>query len=331
MVKRSILGKEYDFKEMKIDIFKLKYYPENPRVHHVISILGQNPSQDKIEEAMWNDNTKDLFWDIRKKGLQDPILISEDYYVMEGNSRLCAFRHLYYQAKEKNLQEEMDKWRYIQCEIYPPGIGKLGLHYMLGTWHIKQKNPWDAFEKASYIRRIMTEFHKTVEQIAEELHIKKTEINKMLWIEEFMKNEKIQDIKKYSYLEPIYQKPELRKKVEKDKKFKKRIVNLIHNASIGKAENLRKLHALMEKKKDALDKLEDGVPFEKVYAEALLESPDDDPLLKDIIKITKKLDKLNMVDFLKETKSNKTNISILKHFIKSVDTFKKVCQVKKLF
>ena len=37
---------------------------------------------------------------------------------------------------------------------------------ILGTWHIKGKNPWDAYEKAAYLKRMISDYHYSIEEIA---------------------------------------------------------------------------------------------------------------------------------------------------------------------
>ena len=49
------------------DIFELQYYMENPRIHFIISSLGENVTQEDIEKEMWGvDSTKKLFKDIKR-------------------------------------------------------------------------------------------------------------------------------------------------------------------------------------------------------------------------------------------------------------------------
>ena len=325
MVQRSIMGEEHEFKESKVDIFKLKYYPDNPRVHHIISKL-EKPTQEQIEDTMWNnDATKDLFWDIRQNGLQDPILISEDYYVMEGNTRLCAFRHLFQQAKENADEKCIEKWRHIQCEMYPPGLDKLGMHYMLGTWHIKRKNEWDSFEKASYIKRLMEEFNLSMDGVSDLLVIKKPEIKKMLWVEEIMGEDDVTNIKQYSHFEQIYSNPKLRNIYNTKPKERKKISNAIKSGNIGQAQNIRKISKIIDALDDGLDLIEDGVAFETVYVKALEEKPDDNPIFKDMSKISGKINKLNTVDFFNEVEGNSEKKRVIVSFIHNVDALKELC------
>src|SRR3989344_7084866 len=105
-------GEKIPIKTEMIDIFKLKYYPENPRI---LSIIKQNPeiikNEKLIEEKLWSDNdTHRLYRDIEHHGgLIHPIIV-HDNYVLEGNTRLCCFRRLYEPNKD-------NKWRFIKCEI----------------------------------------------------------------------------------------------------------------------------------------------------------------------------------------------------------------------
>ncbi|NPE28630.1 hypothetical protein HNV12_11805 [Methanococcoides sp. SA1] len=331
MVVRSILGEEHEFTESKVDILKLKYYPENPRVHHIISGLGKNPTQEDIEETMWErDATKDLFQDIKQNGLQDPILISDEYYVMEGNTRLCAFRNLFKQAKIRGDEEEIEKWRYIQCEMYPPGLDPLGMHYMLGRWHIKQKTEWDAFEKAGYIKRLMNDFDKTLEDISDELSMKKAEIKRMLWVEDVMVEEDVTNIKQYSHFEQCHQNPTLRDVFENEPVKRKKITGLIKSGNVGQAQNIRKLPKIMKSLEDGLEMLEKGLDFDQVYAKALEENPEDNPILKDMEKVSKKFIKFNTIDFLDEIENDKNKIDIVTTFIRDAETMKKLLESKNI-
>ena len=330
MVQRSIMGTEHEFKESKVDILKLKYYPENPRVHRIISKL-KKPTQEQIESTMWdNDYTKDLHWDIKQNGLQDPILISDDYYVMEGNTRLCAFRRLYQNAKNDADEEGIEKWRYIQCEMYPPGLDKMGMHLMLGTWHIKRKNEWDSFEKASYIKRLMEEFNLSMDGVSDLLVIKKPEIKKMLWVEEVMGEDDVTNIKQYSHFEQIYSNPKLRNIYNTKPKERKKISNAIKSGNIGQAQNIRKISKIIDALDDGLDLIEDGVAFETVYVKALEEKPDDNPVLKDMSKISGKINKLNIVDFFNEVEGNSEKKRVIVDFIHNVDALKELCITKNI-
>ena len=110
----------------EIDIFKLKYWKENPRVNALIKQnFGDKDVSDKdIEKLLWDkvDSVKDLYTDIKKHGgLIDEILIKGDT-VLEGNSRLCAFRKLYEKAEQQNDEKEMLKWSYIRARILPDDI-----------------------------------------------------------------------------------------------------------------------------------------------------------------------------------------------------------------
>ncbi len=75
-------------------------------------------TQKDIEKEMWGvDSTKKLFRDIkRNEGLLEEIIV-KDNLVIEGNTRLCAYRKLYADANRNNDSEGMGKWRKIRAKI----------------------------------------------------------------------------------------------------------------------------------------------------------------------------------------------------------------------
>jgi len=82
----------------ELDILKLRYWRENPRVDSIIKekFPSGNVTEANIEQELWAlDSVKELYQDIKQnKGLIDEILVKNDS-VLEGNSRLCAYRFLY--------------------------------------------------------------------------------------------------------------------------------------------------------------------------------------------------------------------------------------------
>ena len=93
-----VIGKEkYPVKKCEIEQSKLKFYPENPRVYSVLNINNYVPTQKEIEELMCKkDHVKRLKESIKSNGgLIDPIIVRDgDFVVLEGNSRLAAYRML---------------------------------------------------------------------------------------------------------------------------------------------------------------------------------------------------------------------------------------------
>lgn len=93
-------------------------------------------------------SVKNLIPSIKEHGgLLEPILVRYDtHQVIEGNSRLAAFRHLY--EKERD-----EKWSTILCNCVDKLTPKQQDAY-LGQMHLAGKTPWTAYERANifYVR-----------------------------------------------------------------------------------------------------------------------------------------------------------------------------------
>jgi len=78
----AVIGQKIQTKIEEIDIFKLKYWKENPRVNAIINqkYKGKDISDVEIEKELWEKNSvKDLSKEIeRHGGLIDEILVKEN-------------------------------------------------------------------------------------------------------------------------------------------------------------------------------------------------------------------------------------------------------------
>ena len=146
----------------------LRFYPENPRVYSALNSDGTAPSQEDIEEHMKRlDHVRELRDDIEANGgLMEEIIVRDgDFVVLEGNSRLAAYRLL--------CETQPVKWGKIKCKVLPNNIDEELIFRLIGQYHIKGKKPWDAYEQASYLYRRTVHSKIPVEVIAEELNIQK--------------------------------------------------------------------------------------------------------------------------------------------------------------
>lgn len=81
-------------------------------------------------------------------GLVEEVIVS-DHTVIEGNSRLAAYRQLH--AKYPNDE----KWLTIPAKILDENIDRESVEFLLGTYHVNGKSSWPAFEKAAFISRAL--------------------------------------------------------------------------------------------------------------------------------------------------------------------------------
>lgn len=214
----------------------LKFYPENPRVYSALNSDGSIPSQEDIEEYMKKqDHVRELRDEIEfNGGLMESIYVRDgDYVVLEGNSRLAAYRML----AEKNAI----KWGKIKCNLLPKDISDNLVFKLIGQFHIKGKKPWDAYEQASYLYRRCHETKTPIDIIANELNIKVTDAKKMTEAVELMKTYEEPDTHKYSYYFEYVKDSGIRKYRQTNPDIDKTIITSIKKCEIEKAEDIRLL------------------------------------------------------------------------------------------
>ncbi len=87
-----------------VDVSTLLFYADNPRIYSIVRAGGALPTQDEIFDALREkQHVHQLQKDIRENGgLIDPLIVRTDSMeVLEGNSRLTAYRIL---AEKKSRQ-----------------------------------------------------------------------------------------------------------------------------------------------------------------------------------------------------------------------------------
>ena len=122
----TIGKKDYEVEICELNQADLKFYTENPRVYSVLNIGGEEPSQTEIEEHMCNlDHVKQLRLSIESNGgLIDPLIVRDgDYTVLEGNSRLAAYRLL--------CRTDAITWGKVKCKVLPADIDDAAIFALL--------------------------------------------------------------------------------------------------------------------------------------------------------------------------------------------------------
>lgn len=177
-----------------LDIFTIDYYPENPRINFVLSKYGDTLDQSLIQEKLWERRSiQELADDIERNGGLIEEITVYDGKVIEGNSRLCAYRNIYSRSKD----EDKNKWRYIKAKVIKDNLDRSELSYLLGQYHIRGKTPWDAYEKASYLYKMVHEDHFSVEEVAKNFNMKKTSVLKQIQAYLLMRDKYLSRIESY--------------------------------------------------------------------------------------------------------------------------------------
>ncbi len=153
----KILGESISVSDGYIDICKLKFLKDNPRVYSCT--YGEPDFDNKTEEEqqeiiykklLEEPSVKKLKPEIKRHGgLMELILIRHDsMVVIEGNSRLAVYRML-------NDAGEEGEWDRIPCNIVS-GLTEPQQAAFLNQIHVKGKTQWSAYEKANfaYVRKV---------------------------------------------------------------------------------------------------------------------------------------------------------------------------------
>ncbi len=220
----SILGATIPLNYDLMDINELSFLVDNPRVYTCVhkeknfSSLEKNERQEIIFEALKkNSSVKNLISDIKRhKGLMEPILVRCDTNeVVEGNSRLAAYKILY-------EQESDEKWREIPCNL----VSKLTYEQQtayLSQIHIKGKTPWAAYEKANMSYESYQQ-GLSYQKIAELMGVRPSEIEKRVEAISIMLKNKDNKMENFSYYDAIIRNREISTACEKHPGLKKKLL-----------------------------------------------------------------------------------------------------------
>ncbi len=231
------IGKEkYKVIKCELEQSKLKFFPENPRVYSVLNIGDEKPSQEQIEEVMCRDDRiKQLKESIKSNGgLIEPIFVRDgDMVVLEGNSRLAAYRLL-------NKQDPI-RWAKIKVTLLPADIPDSAVFTLLGQFHIIGRKDWNPYEQAGYLYRTINDSNKPIEILATELGITTSYIKKLIDVYEYMIEHDDNHPSKWSYYEEMLKNRGIKKAFDEVPGLEDKIVSDIKNNNIRMAIDIRKL------------------------------------------------------------------------------------------
>ncbi len=191
---------------------------------------------------------------------------------MEGNTRLCAYRRLSKKYKDDS------RWKSIKARVLHESVSEEELFYILGTFHIKGKTEWDAYEKAAYIHKMINVLKKSPEEIARQIGKQKKTVEAMLNAYKTMSQKYLEyndnnnsftrdELKKYSYFEAFYLQKELAKRATETPAFMEDFVVWVKEDRLKNAQNVRELTKILDNRKACKVFLESD--FSEAYVEAI--------------------------------------------------------------
>ncbi len=247
-----------------LPVFDLQFYPDNPRVYSLVHSNEHEPSQETIERKLLElEHVKQLVQDIKNHGgLIEPLLVRDGTLdVLEGNSRLAAYRYL--------ATKDATKWGRVKCTLLPRTISSSQISALLSQLHLKGKREWPPYEQAGHIYRRHSRDKVSVDELHTETGLGKGVLTKTIEAYELMVKHNDDTRERWSYyLE--FSKPRIIAKVrESNPGFEKLVVKKIRSGEIRTAQDLRDKLPVICKSRRTISRFIDGrAEFESAYEEA---------------------------------------------------------------
>lgn len=255
----------------------LRFFVDNPRIYSLVRADDRTPDQDEIcEKLLEHEHVKELIVNIAENGgLMDPIIVRDgDNVVLEGNSRLAAYRHL--------ASKDPIKWEKIRCTVLPASIDEKLVFALLGEYHIKGKKDWLPYERAGFLYRRHKHHNIQLSVVAQELGISDQQARHIVTVFEFMIQQGDGDRDRWSYYDEFLKSQKIKKIREEHADFDALVVGQIKSGAIPTAMDLRdKLPAVCTAPAKVLKRFMDGrYTLEEAYESAKNAGAENDALNK---------------------------------------------------
>jgi hypothetical protein len=275
--KLRLKGADIATQTKDLDQAKLQFYVDNPRIYSLVRGDDRVPNQDDIcKQLQALDHVKELVHDIAANGgLIDPLIVRDgDLVVLEGNSRLAAYRFL--------ASKDPIKWSKVRCTVLPANIDEKLVFALLGQYHIKGKKDWAPYEKAGFLYRRHTAHNIELSVVAVELGIPLGEAKHLTAVYKFMLDHDDCDREHWSYYDEYLKSGKIRKVREDVSNFDDFVVTQIKTALIPKAIELRDMLPVIcaGPKKILKRYVEEKITFADAYESAVDAGSDNHALKK---------------------------------------------------
>lgn len=233
----AIGKKEFQVTEMQIDQQELLFYVDNPRVYSALRENGnENPTQSEIEEKMRSmEHVRELRFQIEQNGgLIEALVVvkrNDEYVVLEGNSRLAAYRIL--------ADNDPVKWKSVRCNVLPETITENEIFTLLGTLHLVKKKDWTVYEQAAYIYRQKMVSGLPISTLAKNVGLSSATVKKYIDVYEFMVSSKDNVQSHWNYYEQYVTNTGIKKYRETYPEMDEQIVSQIKTGKIKEAKVIR--------------------------------------------------------------------------------------------
>lgn len=247
MSKITIGKKEYEVSEVQLNQCELLFYEENPRVYSALRADRSTPTQEVIEEKMTSmDHVKQLRLSIEQNGgLIDPLMVvkrNNEYVVLEGNSRLAAYRLL--------AAKDPVKWQKVRACILPEEIIDGDIFTLLGQYHLVGRKDWSVFEQAAYLHRQKESTGIATDILAKNVGLTKGKVDAYLKVYSFMLEHDDLRPDRWSYYEEYLKNRGINKYRETHPQMDEVFVKQVKTEQIKQAMDVRTVLGEIAKAKD---------------------------------------------------------------------------------
>jgi hypothetical protein len=146
------------------------------------------------------------------------------------------------------------RWKTMIARVLPPDIDPRKVAILLADQHVAGKVRWDAHEKAGQVYRMNRDLKIPLDEIAVALHVSKSTVSRILKAYAFMMDQflavdkgayaKIGE-RTWSWFDEMFRSKDLVRRLEEDSAFGDNFCRWVGDGRIPKAENVRKLAAVL--------------------------------------------------------------------------------------
>jgi hypothetical protein len=328
----TIDGKSVRVRNVELPLDQVKLDPRNPRIANTVAVSVNGGGQDlqkKLEDLLWaDDDVHDLYRQVLiNRGLIERIIVREDGTAVEGNCRTVAYRKL-----RENYPRDR-AWQRIPSRVLPGDIGERDVAILLGEMHVAGKNSWSPFEKAGHVYRLQKDFALTQDEIAHRLRMSKSKVNQLIRAFDAMKNKFLpkypehSSIRKFSYFEELFKKPQLRDWIESTPEAEELFVYWVGTNKLVQGLQVRELPSIVENEEAVKALSADGFQAaQKVLGE---ENPAlASKLFRRMLEMAEALKKAQLDDIQRVRKSRHSKARrIVQDLRESLNHFIELCEI----
>lgn len=225
----AIMGENVSARHELIQIDQLSFLSENPRVYAAIREMADydhltpDEKQARIyQHLLAEPSVENLIPEIeRDGGLQDPIIVRWDTrQVIEGNSRLAAYRRLL----EKSLNK--DQWTHIRCLVVS-NLTDDQQTRLLGQSHLHGKTEWSPYAKSIFCFRWVVEEQRDIDHLSRLSGIRPAEIRKNVKIIQLMLENEDKTLSNFSYYNVLVRNKKISSQIEDNGPLRDRLLSQI--------------------------------------------------------------------------------------------------------